>query len=229
MINNFLLIFRSLLFWSNLIISVLLFGPITFLIGLLSYNTCLKLSKTWCWYNIYFLKYVCSLDFKLQNQNLNESNIIICKHQSAWETIYLTAVVDKPIFILKKELLLIPLFGWCLYLLKNVAIDRAKGSKSISKILHHCKKEFIDDKTLIIFPEGTRVPYGETSEIKKGVILILKSLKKNALMVNHNSGLFWSKSSYIIKPGVINITTKNLEFTDNPNYLHKEITDFLNS
>ena len=206
MISNLFLIFKSLFFWFSIVVSVLLFGPLVFIAGLLSYSLCLRLSKIWCWYNIYFLKYVCSLNYSVDLENINDYRIIISKHQSAWETLFFTAVVDKPIFILKRELLLIPIFGWCLFLLKNISINRARGSAALNKIMNQCQNQFNMDKTLIIFPEGTRIPYGKKSKIKKGVLTILRSLRADALMVNHNSGLFWSKSSFLIKPGTINVS-----------------------
>ena len=117
MINNISLISKSIFFWLNLVGSVLCFGPLTFLIGLLSYKYCLKLSKLWCRYNLFILKNFCSLSFKMSGPRINSPQLIVSKHHLL-ETIFLAAYTDKPIFILKKELLKIPLFGWCLYLLK---------------------------------------------------------------------------------------------------------------
>ncbi len=229
MISNLFLIFKSLFFWFSIVISVLLFGPLVFIAGLLSYSLCLRLSKIWCWYNIYFLKYVCSLNYSVDLENINDYRIIISKHQSAWETLFFTAVVDKPIFILKRELLLIPIFGWCLFLLKNISINRARGSAALNKIMNQCQNQFNMDKTLIIFPEGTRIPYGKKSKIKKGVLTILRSLRADALMVNHNSGLFWSKSSFLIKPGTINVSLSSLKFSNESSLLLNKIEKYFNS
>ena len=229
MISNLFLIFKSLFFWFSIVISVLLFGPLVFIAGLLSYSLCLRLSKIWCWYNIYFLKYVCSLNYSVDLENINDYRIIISKHQSAWETLFFTAVVDKPIFILKKRTLLIPIFGWCLFLLKNISINRARGSAALNKIMNQCQNQFNMDKTLIIFPEGTRIPYGKKSKIKKGVLTILRSLRADALMVNHNSGLFWSKSSFLIKPGTINVSLSSLKFSNESSLLLNKIEKYFNS
>ena len=102
MINNILLISRSISFWLNLVISVLLFGPIAFFAGIVSYSVCLKISKLWCRYNLYFLKLFCSLSYTYDGPWVNSSQLIISKHQSAWETLFLAAYAEKPIFILKK-------------------------------------------------------------------------------------------------------------------------------
>ena len=225
MINNIFLIFRSVSFWINLIISVLLFGPIAFLSGIVSYSVCLKISKLWCRYNLYFLKLFCSLSYTYKGPRIDSTQLIISRHQSAWETLFLAAYAEKPIFILKKELLRIPLFGWCLFLLRNIAIDRSDGVNALKKILNSCNEHIANKRTLIIFPEGTRVPYGQRGTIKKGIFKIVESLKITSLVLNHDAGKYWSRDSFIIKPGCINIETLSLDYTpkaDNLNTIIRE-------
>ena len=207
MISNIFLIFKSLVFWTSLILSVLLLGPIAFLFGIVSYNICLHISKFWCKYNLFILKNVCSLRYEIKGPDINSHSIIISRHQSAWETIFLAAFIKRPIFILKRELLLIPIFGWCLYLLKNISINRTDGVSSLKKIMKSCGEHIDNDRTIIIFPEGTRVAYGKNVEIKKGVLKILDTLKLPSIILNHNAGKFWNKESLIIKPGTIIIKT----------------------
>ena len=105
MISNIFLTFRSTLFWLNLILSVLLFGPLTLTMGLFSYDICLSMSKLWCKYNLFFLKHFCYLSYEMRGPSINSSQLVVSKHQSAWETIFLQAYVDKPIFILKFHLI----------------------------------------------------------------------------------------------------------------------------
>ena len=226
MISNTFLIFKSLLFWLNLIISVLVFGPITFLVGLLSYNLCLKCSKLWCRYNLFFLEYICSLSYQMNGPKINTSQLIIARHQSAWETIFLAAYVDRPIFILKKELLMIPLFGWCLYLLKNISIDRSDGVNSLKKIMRSCEDHILKRRTLVIFPEGTRVPYGMNVKLKKGTFKIINFLKISSLIINHDAGKYWSKNSFLIRPGIIDIRTMDLDYNKDTNELIHKVTDY---
>ena len=159
----------------------------------------------------------------MSGPRINSSQLIVSKHQSAWETIFLAAYTDKPIFILKKELLKIPLFGWCLYLLKNISIDRSDGVHAIKKIMNLCNHHIANKRTLIIFPEGTRVPYGETIKLKKGIFKIIESLKIPSLILSHDAGKYWRKDSLIIKPGVINVQTLTLEYTKNTNDLNNKI------
>ena len=228
MISSTYLISKSFLFWVNLILSVVVFGPVAFIFGLISYKLCLIISKTWCKYNLYFLKIVCSLSHEFSGPNLNEHKIVISKHQSAWETIFLAAHVNNPIFILKKELLMIPIFGWCLYLLNNISIDRSDGPSSLKKIMGSCSYHIENNKTLIIFPEGTRLPFGSTSHIKKGVLKIIKSLKLDSLLLHHDAGKYWHKSSLIIHPGTIKISTITLNYNQDSDTLQRNIEEHFN-
>jgi 1-acyl-sn-glycerol-3-phosphate acyltransferase len=107
---------------------------------------------------------------------------------------------------------MIPLFGWCLYLLKNISINRSDGVSSLKKIMKACDEHIGNDRTLIIFPEGTRVNYGKNIEIKKGVLRILDVLKLPSIIINHNAGKFWSKDSFLIKPGTVVIETISLPY-----------------
>ena len=214
MTNNIFLISKSSLFWINIVLSVLIFGPITFLVGIISYKSCLYLSKVWCKYNLFFLKYVCSLRYIFNHSEIKKSKIIISRHQSTWETFFFMAYVDYPIFILKKELLMIPLFGWCLYLLKHISIDRADGASSLKKIIKTCDEHINKNRTLIIFPEGTRSPFGTKAKIKRGVFKILEFIKTTSHVVNHNAGKFWN-NTFLIRPGTIIINVMCLEYDTN--------------
>ena len=222
MISNIFLIFRSLLFWVNIVFSVLVFGPITFLSGLVSYNLCLYLSKQWCKYNLFFLKYICLLSYNFDNHEIKTSKIIISRHQSTWETFFFMAYIDYPIFILKKELLMIPLFGWCLYLLKHISIDRSDGASSLKKIMKSCDEHIKQGRTLIIFPEGTRSLYGTEAKIKRGVFKILEFIKTKSYIVNHTAGKYWN-NSFLIKPGIIDINIISLEYDTNSDNLKDKI------
>ena len=222
MISNIFLIFRSILFWVNIVFSVLIFGPVTFLVGIISYDLCLYLSKKWCRYNLFFLKYICLLSYKFDNHEIKTSKIIISRHQSTWETFFFMAYIDYPIFILKKELLMIPLFGWCLYLLKHISIDRSDGVSSLKKIMKSCDEHIQVNRTIIIFPEGTRSLYGTKANLKRGVLKILESVKVKSYVVNHSAGKYWN-NSFLIRPGIIDINIIPLEYEPNLDNLKNKI------
>ena len=222
MISNIFLISRSILFWINIIFSVLIFGPVTFLVGIISYDLCLYLSKKWCRYNLFFLKYICLLSYKFDDHEIKTSKIIISRHQSTWETFFFMAYIDYPIFILKKELLMIPLFGWCLYLLKHISIDRSDGAASLKKIMKSCDEHIQENRTIIIFPEGTRSLYGTKANLKRGVFKILEAVKTKSYVVNHSAGKYWN-NSFLIRPGIIDINIIPLEYDTNLDHLKHKI------
>ena len=86
-----------------------------------------------------------------------------------------------------------------------------------------CDDHINNARTLIIFPEGTRVPYGTNIEIKKGVLKIIDSLKLPSVIINHNAGKFWNKNSFLIKPGIITIDALSLEYNSDQSFIKKAI------
>jgi len=193
MIRNYIF---SIFFFLGIIIISLLFLPTFFLpqklvlFGgkIMGYWTsfCLKL----------FLKTTIIVKGK-DNILSNEKFFIASSHQSMFETFYLQTIFNSPIFILKKELLLIPIFGWYLKKIGSISIKRDKVTKDnlgffddISKIVHS------SNRPLIIFPQGTRVLPDERPPFKKGVSRIYEELKITCQPVAINSGYVWPKKGY---------------------------------
>jgi len=128
----------------------------------------------------------------------NEKFFIACSHQSMFETFYLQTIFNSPVFVLKKELLKIPVFGWYLKKIGSVTIDRNKTTKDnlgfLKKIFELVKSS---NRPLIIFPQGTRVPPNERSPFKKGVGRIYDELKIKCQPVAINSGKVWPKDNFL--------------------------------
>ena len=143
------------------------------------------------------LKTIMSVDIKIlgkENIITNEKFFIAASHQSMFETFYLQTIFNSPIFILKKELLLIPIFGWYLKKIGSISIKRNKITKDNLNFLDNIKKTI--DKTerpLIIFPQGTRVKSGERPPFKKGAGRIYEELQISCQPVAINSGNVWPK------------------------------------
>ena len=129
-----------------------------------------------------------------ENISTNEKFFIAASHQSMFETFYLQTIFNSPVFILKKELLLIPVFGWYLKKIGSISIKRNKVSKENLMFYEDIKKIISSsDRPLIIFPQGTRVLPNERSPFKKGVSRIYDELKINCQPVAINSGYVWPK------------------------------------
>ena len=140
----------------------------------------------------------------------DEKFFIACSHQSMFETFFLQTVFNSPIFILKKELLSIPIFGWYLKKIGSISINRNKTTKDnlgffeqISKIISN------SDRPLIIFPQGTRLPPEDRSDFKKGAGRIYEQLKIKCQPVAINSGKIWPKKGF--KRSNLNLTISILD------------------
>ena len=134
----------------------------------------------------------------LENIPREKKYFVVCSHQSMFETFYLQTIFESSVFILKKELMKIPLFGSYLKKMGCVSIDRDKISKENLGFTGLVEK-VLDDKrnTLIIFPQGTRKDYKDRSKFKKGFARIYNDFQINCLPIAINSGKTWPKSSFL--------------------------------
>ena len=165
----------------------------------------------------------------------NEKFFIACSHQSMFETFYLQTIFNAPIFILKQELIKIPIFGWYLKKIGAISINRNKVSKDNLGLIDKIKNSMNNSqRPLIIFPQGTRVLPDEKPPFKKGVGRIYDELKNNCQPVAINSGNVWPKNGRMysnktitisilpsIKPGMLS--------SDFVSYLEDKIYNELNS
>ena len=143
----------------------------------------------------------------LENLKKEEKFFIASAHQSMFETFVLQAPLNFPIFILKKELLKIPLFGWYLRKIGSIEIIRETTTKDNLNFFDKIKKTLQkNNRPLLIFPQGTRVRFDERTPFKKGVARIYDSLKLPCIPVALNSGKIWPKNSFIKYPGDIHIS-----------------------
>ena len=190
MIRNFLF---SILFFTGIIFISIIFLPSFFLpkkfvlIGG-------KLMGHWASFCLRFILSVKILIKGRENIINNEKFFIAASHQSMFETFYLQTIFNSPVFILKKELLLIPIFGWYLKKIGSISIKRNKVTKDNLSFFDDINKTLSNSKRpLIIFPQGTRVKPEERPPFKKGVARIYEELKISCQPVAINSGYVWPK------------------------------------
>ena len=202
-----MLIFKSILFYTSLVIWTILMGVfcLPFLIlpsYLLKYPI-----KLWIKVIFIFLNKICNIKHKIEGlENIpDESTLIVSKHQSAFETLALFYYLNDCFFVHKKELFFIPIFGQYLFKTNMVAIDRDGGTKSMRKLLDRVQAKLSSGSSIIIFPEGTRKLPGSKPDYKTGFIGIYNHSKRKILPVAVNSGLCWPKQSWILKKGMITI------------------------
>jgi len=129
--------------------------------------------------------------------------IVASKHQSTWETTALMPVFDNPLFILKRELQWIPVFGWLLIKGRMVPVNRGARSQALADMTERARIELSRGRQLIIFPEGTRRPAGAEPHYKYGVAHLYAAEGVPCLPVALNSGVFWPRHSLLLRPGTV--------------------------
>jgi 1-acyl-sn-glycerol-3-phosphate acyltransferase len=137
----------------------------------------------------------------------NGPAIILAKHQSAWETLFLPAYLPKQAcFVYKKELHRIPFFGWGLALLGMIPIDRKKGRDAFEQVVEIGKKRLDEGRWPVLFPEGTRVAPGKTARFKTGGAMLAVRTGAPVIPIALNSGECWPRNTFIKKPGCITVS-----------------------
>ncbi len=204
--NLFILGFRSVLFFVFQVVTLFVFAPLVLLSFPFSYSVRYSIASAWAKLVIKGLKVICNLDFNvIGSENIKGNGIIFCKHQSAWETFALQVMFPKQCWVLKRELLWIPLFGWALALIQPIAIDRSKKSKSFRQIIKQGTERLESGRWVVIFPEGTRIAPGEKGKYMVGGALLAEKSGYPVIPVAHNAGEFWRRKAFIKYPGTIQV------------------------
>lgn len=165
----------------------------------------------WPKLNIICAKYILGIKYKIigienLNNSISENRIICSNHQSTWETFFFASCLPKPIcFIFKKELLYIPFFGWGIFLLDMIHINRKSGKNALQNIIESIPHQQKLNRWIAFFPEGTRISPGEEKPFKIGAAIISKKFNIPIIPITHNAGNFWGKNSFLKKPGTISI------------------------
>jgi 1-acyl-sn-glycerol-3-phosphate acyltransferase len=156
---------------------------------------------------LFLLAITCGLRHRIVGrENLPAGAAIIAsKHQSAWDTLIFHLLCDDPIFVLKKELLDVPVFGWYLRKAGNIAIDRQAGFRAIKRMIPAVQARLAEGAQIIIFPEGTRVAPGARQPYQPGIAAIAAVAHVPLVPVALNSGLFWGRRQLRKKPGTITL------------------------
>lgn len=132
--------------------------------------------------------------------------IVLAKHQSAWETLAFQAIFPPQVWVVKRELLWIPFFGWGLALLAPIAIDRAAGPRALKQLLEQGRERLARRFCIVIFPEGTRVAPGSRGKYQVGGAWLAVKTATPVLPVAHNAGELWRRRAFIKRPGVVTVS-----------------------
>lgn len=162
----------------------------------------------WARFNLWWLKLTCGLRYVVEGREnipAGTAAIIFCKHQSAWETLALQEIFPPQIWLMKRELLWIPFFGWGLALLEPIAINRGAGLRAMRQLVEQGIERLQAGRWVVIFPEGTRVAPGQRGTYHKGGALLAEKSSYPVVPVAHNAGEFWPRQGFLKKPGTIRV------------------------
>ena len=153
------------------------------------------------------LRMICGLhcEFRGVEKIPQGAALVASKHQSLWETFALIKMLKDPAYILKRELLWIPFFGWCAWKAGMIPVDRGARSQALNAMTERARQEIAKGRQIIIFPEGTRKAPGAEPKYKFGVAFLYIELGIPCVPVALNSGLFWPRRSFMRYPGTVRV------------------------
>lgn len=191
----------NVLFYFNTFICLMIALPAFFM----PYRAIVAIAKAWGRINLVLLRTVAGIDCEVRGrEKIPQGALIVAsKHQSAWETFALLPLFDDPLFIIKRELEWIPIFGWLMMKARMVPVNRGAGSQALTAMTARARGELVAGRQLIIFPEGTRRPAGAEPRYKYGVAHLYAATGVPCLPIALNSGLFWPRRSIRRLPGTV--------------------------
>ena len=227
-----MLFLRSVLFALGMLILSPLFSILVVLIAPFTSNVArCRVASYWAHCSLFWLKLTCNLSFEVRGrENIpNHPSIILCKHQSAWETIALQVVFPPQIWVLKRELMYIPILGWAWWAMNVIPIDRSAGREALKKLVTYGKDRLAKGLWVVIFPEGTRIAPGTRAKYHIGGAWLAAQTQTTVVPVAHNAGLFWRKNAFIKTPGTITLSIgKPIETADlKADALNQQVEDWI--
>lgn len=205
--NTALLAVRSALFWLVYASSTIVYGMFSPLLFLLPLPRRYPIVMSWTRLNLAALKSICGIDYRVEGrENLPAGPAIaMSKHSSTWETMALVQVLPPMAWVLKKELMYIPFFGWGLAALDHIAIDRKAGRNAVRQVVEQGRARLQAGRWVVIFPEGTRVQPGKRGRYKLGGGVLAEASGYPVVPIAHNAGYFWPREHFIKYPGTITV------------------------
>jgi len=197
----------SILFTSLMFLSVPLYGAVALLTAPLPRACTYAIAVFWVDSMLWLLRVLCRLDYVVEGREHlpARSSIVLLKHSSAWETLAQLKIFPRQSWVLKRELMWIPVFGWVLALMKPIAIDRRGGGAAVQQVLKQGHERLAEGSWVMIFPEGTRMPVGETRRYGMSGVLLAQAEELPVVPVTHNAGYFWPRRGWLKRPGTIRV------------------------
>lgn len=200
---------RSGLFYAGYIVATIVWGGLSVLVAwLLPFRTRFSfIIGHWTSFSLWWLKITCGIDHRIHGlENLpKEPNVVFCRHESTWETLFLQTLLAPQATLIKRELLHIPFFGWAFALLKPIAIDRKHPRAALKRLISEGKARLRDSIWVVLFPEGTRMPPERLGRFQAGGAALAIAADSTITVIGHNAGHFWPAHQFLKTPGTIDV------------------------
>ncbi len=223
----------AVLFWLGWIPSTILIAIAILLAFPLPLLWRYRVAENWTRFNVWWLRVTCGVGYRVIGaENIAKvpnAAVIMSKHQSTWETMALQRLFPPQVWVLKRELMWIPFFGWGLALVAPIAIRRGTGRKAMDQLLRQGADRLARGLWVVIFPEGTRVAPGQSRRYKMGGAVLASHTGYPIVPVAHNAGLYWPRHSFLKRPGTITVVIGEPIETvgKSPEQLNTEVRDWI--
>ncbi len=196
---------RSFLFHFTFCLWTTLICIISLPTLLISQRAVSRVSHVWAVVLLLLLRLIVGLSYEVRGRHNypQSSTIVALKHQSAWDTIAIWVLLENPAIVVKQSLARIPVFGWYVRKGKAIVIDREAGARALRPMIAEARLAAGEGRSIVIFPEGTRTPVGVRQPYQPGVAALYMQLGLPIVPAALNSGLFWGRHSFLIRPGCI--------------------------
>jgi 1-acyl-sn-glycerol-3-phosphate acyltransferase len=197
----------SVLFTLYLFGSVPVYGAFVLLTAPFPHAVRYRTVEWWVDSVLFLLRRLCGLDFEVEGREHlpRENCVVLMKHSSAWETLAQFKLFPMQTWVLKRELMWAPFLGWVLRLLKPIAIDRGGGRAAVQQVVEQGRRRLDEGFWIVIFPEGTRVPAGQTRRYGISGALLAAESGRPVVPVAHNAGDFWPRRGWLKRAGTIRV------------------------
>lgn len=200
---------RSLIYALYLIVTVIPYAFACVLWSPLPIAWRYRLTMGWPRLAIWGARVICGIRWQIKGwENLPDGPaVLLAKHQSAWETLFLPSYMPRQIcFVYKRELHRVPFFGWGLALLRMIPINRSKGRDAFEQVARVGKQRLAEGRWPLLFPEGTRVPPGQIGRFKAGGAILAVKAGAPVVPIALNSGECWRRNAFVKHPGLITVS-----------------------
>lgn len=204
-----MIMLRSVLFYLGYSLATLIWGTLSVLIGwvLPSRARFQFIIGGWTRICLWWLKVTCGVRHEIiGRENIPEDPcVVLCRHESTWETLFLQTLLAPQATIIKRELLFIPFFGWAFALNKPIAIDRGTPRSALKRLIQVGKERLAERIWVVLFPEGTRMPSGEIGRFQIGGAALAAAAESPVLVIAHNAGDHWPAHELGKRAGTIQV------------------------